>query len=331
MGKGQSPSTSTDGCTRIGTCNYMWELHMPFRLAHRINIELNGLLEDGPEGWTYNKPFIWYQFPYPAVYHGHAESTPAKLRVKLGGIDRYLWSFSGTGRGQAGFLRQAIMKECTICNRCGKVTQIQEVTGAPQKASMMDYARLSAKKLQSTFCVEPPGDSITRKSLIDSIVLGCIPVVFLHQELDMFEAFATAEEFADAVVYVPEAEVMGDGRISLWGTGTFHDSSHQWKHFQKLYPKYAEVFEALRPKRSLEQREKQLRSLFPNATSIATILSAISDEEVKRKQKALAKISHRFVIGLDDSSEDAVRILLNRIISDDTVAQERNAKSTLFA
>lgn len=215
--------------------------------------------------------------------------------------------------------------------RCGKVTQIQEVTGAPQKASMMDYARLSAKKLQSTFCVEPPGDSITRKSLIDSIVLGCIPVVFLHQELDMFEAFATAEEFADAVVYVPEAEVMGDGRISLWGTGTFHDSSHQWKHFQKLYPKYAEVFEALRPKRSLEQREKQLRSLFPNATSIATILSAISDEEVKRKQKALAKISHRFVIGLDDSSEDAVRILLNRIISDDTVAQERNAKSTLFA
>lgn len=28
------------------TCRYMWELSMPFRLAHRINIELNGLMEE---------------------------------------------------------------------------------------------------------------------------------------------------------------------------------------------------------------------------------------------------------------------------------------------
>ena len=75
--------------------------------------------EDGPEGWTYNKPFIWYQFPYPAVYHGLAETTPAKLRAKLQHPARYLWSFSGTGRGVAGFLRQALMNECNICNRQG--------------------------------------------------------------------------------------------------------------------------------------------------------------------------------------------------------------------
>lgn len=28
------------------TCRYMWELSMPFRLARRINIELNGLMEE---------------------------------------------------------------------------------------------------------------------------------------------------------------------------------------------------------------------------------------------------------------------------------------------
>jgi len=32
------------------TCRYMWELSMPFRLAHRINIELNGLMEETGTG-----------------------------------------------------------------------------------------------------------------------------------------------------------------------------------------------------------------------------------------------------------------------------------------
>lgn len=324
------------------TCRYMWELSMPFRLAHRINIELNGLMEDGPEGWTYNKPFVWYQFPYPAVYHGPALSTPAKLRLaRLAASSpsspsspwsRYLWSFSGTGRGLAGHLRSLLIKECTKCNRCGKVTQVSEVTGSvqQQKDRVAEYARLSAIKLQSVFCAEPPGDSVTRKSLIDSIVLGCIPVIFVHQELDMFEAFATAEEFAEAVVFVPEAELMGpEGAISLWGKGTFHEHSAQWRKLKRLYPQRAEVFEALRPQQSAETREKRLRALFPKPKSITSVLASISEEEIQAKQRALAKISHRFVIGLDDSSEDALRILLNRIVSNDKLVAKRNRQSTL--
>lgn len=30
---------------------------------------------------------------------------------------------------------------------------------------------------QSTFCLTPPGDSLTRKSLFDSLLAGCIPVI----------------------------------------------------------------------------------------------------------------------------------------------------------
>ena len=159
--------------------------------------------------------------------------------------------------------------------------------------------------------------------------LGCIPVLFEHQELDMFEAFASAEEFANAVVYIPEAEIMGPGRLSIWGTGTFHQSSHKWKQLQQLYPRYAEVFEALRPKQSREEREEQLRRLFPKATSISQILGSFSQEEIHRKQEAMAKISHRFVIALDDSTEDAWQLLLKRIMADDHLAKRRNAKSTL--
>lgn len=73
------------------------------------------MLDDGPEGWTYNKPWVWYQFPYPSVFHGPAWAVPARLRPR--GSATYLWSFSGTGRGIAGDLRQAIMKQCNRCTR----------------------------------------------------------------------------------------------------------------------------------------------------------------------------------------------------------------------
>lgn len=415
----------------------MWELSMPFRLAHRINIELNGLMEesqskgsnfcdlfgawfwfkekktalsnicllllcmpsspctlpifqDGPEGWTYNKPFVWYQFPYPAVYHGPASATPAKLRLDAGipaSSSRYLWAWSGTGRGNAAALRKVLMAECSRCTRllrecirsfqtfwypvssvlmdlkllpshlveclfkhcltfffwggfsalssrlsarCGKVTKISEVTGSPQQSQIKDYEALSAIKLQSIFCPEPPGDSVTRKSLLDSIVLGCIPIIFVHQELDMFEAFVTAEEFAEAVLYVPEAEILGsEGKISLWGTGTFHEMSKTWRRFKKLYPRSASVFDALAPHHTKEQRETRIRELFPKNRSMLDILTSMSEEEIHEKQRALAKISHRFVIGLDDSSEDSVRILLNRIESNDALVAQRNRESTL--
>ena len=44
-------------------------------------------------------------------------------------------------------------------------------------------------KRSATFCIEPPGYSSPRKSTIDSILLGCIPVLFF-----------TAHEFAN---YMP--------------------------------------------------------------------------------------------------------------------------------
>ena len=37
---------------------------------------------------------------------------------------------------------------------------------------------IAAAKSKSTFCLEPAGDTPFRKSIIDSIVLGCIPVLF---------------------------------------------------------------------------------------------------------------------------------------------------------
>eukprot|EP00438_Fugacium_kawagutii_P017925 Skav232038 [mRNA] locus=scaffold2323:209410:209844:+ [translate_table: standard] len=141
----------------------------------------------------------------------------------------------------------------------------------------------------------------------------------------MFEAFATAEEFAEAVVFIPEAQVLGpEGTLSPWGKGTFPDESTLWRKLQHLYPQHAAVFHALRPRQTQVVRERQVRALFPEPKSITSILTELTEEEIEAKQKALAKIAHRFVIGLDDSSEDSVRVLLNHIVSNDALVARRS-------
>merc|ERR1712032_1040186 len=50
--------------------------------------------------------------------------------------------------------------------------------------------------LESTFCAQPPGDTIARKGIIDSIVMGCIPIVFQPQQQAIWRAYFTLDEFA---------------------------------------------------------------------------------------------------------------------------------------
>jgi xyloglucan galactosyltransferase MUR3 len=37
---------------------------------------------------------------------------------------------------------------------------------------------------RSVFCLQPPGDQPNRKSVVDSLLLGCIPVLFHEAQLD---------------------------------------------------------------------------------------------------------------------------------------------------
>jgi len=301
-------------------CSYMWTVTPPWRLFHRVNVELNGMSPEGPEGWTKGQPFFWYQFPYPSVYHGSAALTPARLRKR--GHARYLWSFSGSGRGLAAELRQTLMQQCNRCAGCAKLTDINEVSNRVPS----DYARVSTLKLQSTFCVEPPGDTITRKGLVDSMVLGCIPVVFEHQELDMYEPFFTAEEFAEAIVYVPEARVMGSrAPLSHWSTGPM-PSFQIFERLKKAYPHDLAVFQAISASSEGARKEK-LRALYPHPTKLSHILRNMSSDEVQRKQDALAEIAPRLVIALDDGSRDALHILLERIVSNDEAVARRSARN----
>jgi hypothetical protein len=50
---------------------------------------------------------------------------------------------------------------------------------------------------RAQYCPAPPGDSITRKSLFDSLVAGCVPVLFAKASLRQYLFFFTEEEVSD--------------------------------------------------------------------------------------------------------------------------------------
>lgn len=54
---------------------------------------------------------------------------------------------------------------------------------------------------RAQYCPAPPGDSITRKSLFDSLVAGCVPVLFAKASLRQYLWYFTEEEVGNIPIY----------------------------------------------------------------------------------------------------------------------------------
>lgn len=63
--------------------------------------------------------------------------------------------------------------------------------------------------LQSTFCFQPPGDTPTRRSTFDSILAGCIPVLFEDQSAkSQYTWHLPEEEFGEFSIFIPKENVV---------------------------------------------------------------------------------------------------------------------------
>ena len=71
------------------------------------------------------------------------------------------------------------------------------------------YASYIEAKRHAVFCLEPSGDTLTRKSFYESIQLGCIPVVFRNDTAFLRQlAYPHIVPYHEMWVYVPEAAVL---------------------------------------------------------------------------------------------------------------------------
>ena len=75
-----------------------------------------------------------------------------------------------------------------------------------------DPLRVMKPMLQATFCLQPPGDTPTRRSTFDGILAGCIPVFFEDlSSKKQYQWHLPEEKYEEFSVFIPKEEVVYEG------------------------------------------------------------------------------------------------------------------------
>ncbi|KAK9725859.1 hypothetical protein RND81_05G174300 [Saponaria officinalis] len=117
-----------------------------------------------------------FAIPYPTYFHPSRDSEVYEWQTRVTRSKRrYLFAFGGAPRPNAtGSIREELIKQCQNAtkNRCNLVNC------KPGDEMCVKPSHFIKTYLQTDFCLQPPGDSFTRRSTFDSILAGCIPVFF---------------------------------------------------------------------------------------------------------------------------------------------------------
>ncbi|ONK78341.1 uncharacterized protein A4U43_C02F17530 [Asparagus officinalis] len=111
--------------------------------------------------------------PHPTHFHPKGDSDVVEWQNKIGWSGRKnLVTFAGAARPeQVESIRSLLIENCVAnSDDCRFLNCSSGACSTPDKL-IMSFT-------DSEFCLQPPGDSPTRKSVFDSLISGCIPVLF---------------------------------------------------------------------------------------------------------------------------------------------------------
>jgi len=123
----------------------------------------------------------WHAIPFPSDYHYLDENknniqphweSPAEYGNKH---RKHIVSFSGNTQRLNKYstrIREALVRSCSAINSTDICTNKRYNTGAGSFTSIHSLSR------NSIFCLQPPGDMPTRKSVFDGMLSGCINIYF---------------------------------------------------------------------------------------------------------------------------------------------------------
>lgn len=113
-------------------------------------------------------------------------------------------------------IRRSIRLECDNATAnstgFGGYEKLCEVVDCSNGICEHDPLRFMRPMLQASFCLQPPGDTPTRRSTFDGILAGCIPVFFEDLSAKSQYGWHLPEsEFEGFSVLVPKEEVVFKG------------------------------------------------------------------------------------------------------------------------
>ncbi|KAM2161587.1 hypothetical protein ACFX1Q_044537 [Malus domestica] len=113
-----------------------------------------------------------HAIPYPTYFHPSKDSEVFEWQRRMRKRKRrHLFSFAGAPRPDLK-IRDLIIDQCKSSSKCKLVGCYKGAIRCDDPLNVMEAFQ------GSVFCLQPPGDSYTRRSTFDSILAGCIPVFF---------------------------------------------------------------------------------------------------------------------------------------------------------
>ncbi|WOL14903.1 xyloglucan galactosyltransferase [Canna indica] len=127
------------------------------------------IIESSP--WASND----FAIPYPTYFHPSKDGAITAWQDEMRKQRRpWLFCFAGAARpNMTGSIRDHLIAQCADSRRCNL---LECVPGSDNKCNSPE--RLMEHFRSSVFCLQPQGDSYTRRSTFDGMVAGCVPVFF---------------------------------------------------------------------------------------------------------------------------------------------------------
>ena len=134
--------------------------------------------------------------PYSTFLHPPSEAATADWQDFVRRKERrHVLSFVG-GRHRTISARHPRTALISRCSAAGNVSSNPcHLVDCDNPKTRCDRPRIVDVLLNSTFCLEPPGDWPTRAGFFDALVSGCIPVVFPHMSGGMLGKGASYQKY----------------------------------------------------------------------------------------------------------------------------------------
>lgn len=141
--------------------------------------------------------------PYPTYFHPAKDADVFTWQDRMRKLNRpYLFSFAGAPRpDNPKSIRGQIIQQC----KKSKVCKLLECDSGESKchspSSIMQMFQ------SSLFCLQPQGDSYTRRSAFDSMLAGCIPVFFHPGSAYTQYLWHLPKNYSKYSVFIPEDDL----------------------------------------------------------------------------------------------------------------------------
>lgn len=152
-----------------------------------------------------------FAIPYPTYFHPSSDAQLSRHQRKMAEQKRrFLFCFAGAPRpNMAGSIRDQIMTQCAAARRKCRMMECRD-----DKRNCLKPGNVMKMFESSVFCLQPPGDSFTRRSTFDSILAGCIPVFFTPASAYVQYLWHLPRDHASYSVLIPEGDVRR-GNVSI--------------------------------------------------------------------------------------------------------------------